>query len=174
MAKRKHRGANGIRRDRVSLGQFRRTITQEFSYTELRSELRRQLAPHMKSLDDEVHDIVIRGAVVQARLRSRIVEIHSEYLEAILMAQSEQRLSELPPSVPPLGERLIAFFCGRGTAEAILGDLEEQFGRYAARWGAGFARRWYWWQAAVIGLRFGWRWIERLIAFGGALRRIIP
>lgn len=178
MARKKPRGLATYRRHHVAGFQVREVTISDVEVAEMKLEVTRE-NPSRRTLDGEVQEIVERSGVVRANLNRYLEMVQAKHVrKVVFLAYSDigaimDNSAEPPPSVPPLGEGLIAFFCARETAEAILGDLEEQFGRYAERWGSDFARRWYWWQVAVISLRFGWRWAQRLTELGVVLRRLI-
>jgi hypothetical protein len=58
------------------------------------------------------------------------------------------RLRPNPDTTPPrAAERLVSLFVTREETDFILGDLSEEFSRFAIESGIGAARRWYWRQA---------------------------
>ena len=102
----------------------------------------------------------------------RHIQLDGRAVQVAAEGDAEVAFGKSPPAVPPVGERLIAFFCSADIAEAMLGDLEEKFAELVETRGFKKARRWYWWQVGWVGLCFGWRWLQRLAALEAVLRRI--
>ncbi|HEV2816822.1 MAG TPA: permease prefix domain 2-containing transporter [Allosphingosinicella sp.] len=85
---------------------------------------------------------------------------------------ADESTIEVKAAAPPLGETLIAIFCGPAMKEAILGDLAEKFEERTRERGEKNARIWYWWQVARSFGPFAWRWGRRAMELDD-LRRLI-
>lgn len=116
------------------------------------------------------------------RLRVIIRRIHrDEPTEAQTVARSSEPTtrSERPAvQVPRFAEQLACLLVTRADADVLVGDLEEQFQRYAIRYGQRYSTFWYWWQVGSLissrarnmllwlcglaGLRKAFEWIGKL------------
>lgn len=120
--------------------------------------------------------VMERSRFIHGDLKQGNFFIASAELSASV-ADSEDEITplaevEVPPEPPVLGTRLIAFFAPAETSEAMLGDLEELFHERLDLRGADKARRWYWMQVVRVGISFGWRWFQRVLAVEAIFQRI--
>lgn len=83
-----------------------------------------------------------------------------------------------PPLPPRVAEWLLSLLVGPGSArDVVLGDLHEEFARFASRrrrLGHGLAILWYWREAARIGARLAWRRLARHVARPASLPGPLP
>ena len=77
-----------------------------------------------------------------------------------------------PPDVPSAAETIISYVCTPDRLEAVLGDLERNFARRAAKHGEHAARRWYWWQTARTVVVFGFQIVVSAVALRELLRKL--
>lgn len=75
------------------------------------------------------------------------------------------------PRVPSSAETLISYVCTPDRLEAVLGDLERNFVRRAAKHREKAARRWYWWQTARTVAAFGVEIVVKLVMVRELLRK---
>ena len=74
--------------------------------------------------------------------------------------------------VPSAAETMISYVCTPDRLEAVLGDLERNFARRAARHGDKAARRWYWWQTFRTVTVFGVQMVVKLVLLRELLRKL--
>jgi hypothetical protein len=99
---------------------------------------------------------------LRARLKALDLDIRPLSHEDIKMLKSEEEQRKSPPF---LAELCISFFVPKGSAQALLGDLQEMFQRNVERLGEKQARRKYWMQViASFGPLF-WQWLKRIGIF---------
>jgi hypothetical protein len=76
------------------------------------------------------------------------------------------------PRVPSTAETILSYVCTPDRLEAVLGDLERNFDRRAAKHGEKAARHWYWWQTARTVIIFGIQIIASLALLRGLFRKL--
>ena len=77
-----------------------------------------------------------------------------------------------PLEVPGVSERVLSLVCPPYMVDAVMGDLEERFGKLATRHGPGFARWWYRYQVGWATLSFGGRLFTRLGSIAEIFKRL--
>jgi hypothetical protein len=92
-----------------------------------------------------------------------------------MMSQASSAQAPSPPSPPSVATWLIGLFTSDKEAEAIPGDLVEEFSHLASESGVAFARSWYWRQTAktiahLAGAAFySAPWLMAAVVVGGFL-----
>jgi hypothetical protein len=74
--------------------------------------------------------------------------------------------------IPPTAETIISYICTPDRLEAVLGDLERNFARRAAKHSEKAARRWYWWQTTRTVAAFGVQIAVKLVIVREMLRKL--
>lgn len=117
----------------------------------LRAEMAR-----LDALDVKRHEL--------AEQTSREIDQQRRLLRAYIKYQSTPEAAEeidetfvSPPSArqtsspPQAAEKMLSLLVSPKRLEEALGDFAEQFHREVERHGLAHARRWYWWQALMVG-----------------------
>lgn len=73
--------------------------------------------------------------------------------DAFLVEHLLARLGKRDLDVPEIGQKLLPFLLPKKLRDAVTGDLTEDFGIYAAKWGRRYALRWLWWELAGLAVR---------------------
>jgi hypothetical protein len=93
----------------------------------------------------------------------------------IILTQESIVSKDLSPSelsIPTAAETIISYVCTPDRLEAVLGDLERNFARRAAKHGEEEARRWYWWQTVRTVAAFGVQIVVRIVMVRELLRKL--
>lgn len=99
----------------------------------------------------------------KAAFRKRFIVALRATIDTSPAERHVERSSCPRATVPSTAEAIISYVCRPDCAEAVLGDLQRNFSRYATRHGEKAARRWYWWQTIRTGATFCTMALSRLV-----------
>jgi len=96
--------------------------------------------------------------------------------DVLQFSYTVNRTGELRPlvatDVPSTAETIISYLCTPDRLEAVLGDLQRNFARRAAKHGEKAARRWYWWQTARTVAAFGVQIVMKVVMLRALLEKL--
>jgi hypothetical protein len=112
-----------------------------------------------------------------AELNKKIVRLEAALAEnrkrsAVARLRHQSLRSQSAPGVPSLPETIISYVCTPDRLVAVMGDLQRNFSRRAAKHGEKAARRWYWWQTARTVAAFVFQIIVKVVMLRELLRKL--
>jgi hypothetical protein len=105
----------------------------------------------VENLEKALRDQLIYSVYLSAQKRGNVEELGRREILAkdpslvdLLVTPEDGITSEKPINAPNIGWWILALTCSREQLDAIWGDLQEDFLRYATGRGAGAAYWWFW------------------------------